>query len=132
MDILLGFLVQSIESIDGRKGSARFYIEASIAFEIQRREKKITHNKRVMRKRAKILEKGPLASDEEFDDSLQLQRLNEAEKQQIREEKTAEIYRQTMFKYKMMRIRSKIGYQSFKKRKTISELLISQILRSYN
>ena len=32
----------------------------------------------------------------------------------------------------MMRIRSKIGYSSFKHRKTVSELLINQILRSYN
>lgn len=85
-----------------------------------------------MKKRAKVLESGPLADDEEFHESLQLQRLDEAEMQQIRLDKTTEIYRQTMFKYKMMRIRSKIGYSSFKRRKTVSELLVNQILRSYN
>ena len=37
-----------------------------------------------MRKRTKVLEQGPLADNEEFDDSLQLQRLDEAEKEHIR------------------------------------------------
>ena len=53
---------------DSRKGTANFYIEASIVNEINRREKKL--NKRTKAIRNKILEKGPLADDEEFDETL--------------------------------------------------------------
>ena len=42
-----------------------------------------------------------------------------------------EIFRQTMFKYLLMRIRIKIGYHAFQNRMTISELIIAQIYRSY-
>jgi len=42
-----------------------------------------------------------------------------------------EIYRQTMFKYLLMRVRSKIAYHAFQKRMTINELIISQIYSSY-
>ena len=36
-----------------------------------------------------------------------------------------------MFKYTLMRIRSKIGYIAFQNRMTINELIITQIQRSY-
>lgn len=52
------------------RGSANFYIEAAIINEVNRREKKL--NRRTTRIRSKILEAGPLASDEEFDETLQI------------------------------------------------------------
>ena len=68
MDLLVALLVQKVKTIDGTKGSACFYIEASISYEIQRRERR--KNKRIQKQRDKILAQGPLARDEEFDDSL--------------------------------------------------------------
>lgn len=57
-----------MKTIDGKKGSANLYIEGSIIYEIKRRER--YNNKRRLKIRAKILEDGPLASDEEFDEEL--------------------------------------------------------------
>ena len=37
-----------------------------------------------------------------------------------------------MFKFSMMRVRSKISYHAFKKRKTISEFMLRAILNEYN
>ena len=68
MDLIVRFLVQALNTSDGRKGTANFYIEAAIINEINRREKKL--NRRTNRIRNKILEKGPLAEDEEFDETL--------------------------------------------------------------
>jgi hypothetical protein len=68
MDLVVRFLVQALNTSDGRKGTANFYIEAAIINEINRREKKI--NRRANRIRNKILEAGPLASDEEFEEDL--------------------------------------------------------------
>lgn len=70
MDVLVRYLVQALNTRDGNRGSANFYIEASIINEINRREKKL--NRRTTRIRNKILEAGPLASDEEFDETLQI------------------------------------------------------------
>lgn len=130
MDVLVRFLVQALNTIDGRTGSANFYVEAAILNEIARREKRL--NRRTNRIRNKILEAGPLAADEEFDETLQIQRLTDEEKQQIRYEKTKEIHRQTMFKYTLMRVRAKIGYHAFQRRMTINEHILTQVLRSYN
>lgn len=91
MDKLVRFLVQALNTTDGKKGSANFYIEAAIINEINRREKKL--NKRTNKIRNKILEAGPLASDEEFDETLQIKTLSDEEKQQIRYEKTKEVHR---------------------------------------
>ena len=73
-----------------------------------------------------------MASDEEFVESLDIKYLSEEEKDQIRYEKRKEIYRQTMFKYTIMRVRAKISYYAFQRRMIINEHIISQILRSYN
>ena len=74
MDILIRFLVQALDTVDGRKGTASFYTEASIHYEIERQEKK--RNKKVLKRRSQF----EMESDEEYDDSLQLQLLNEEEK----------------------------------------------------
>ena len=130
MDLLVRYLVQVLNTVDGNRNSANFYIESAVINEIQRREKRL--NKKTNRIRQKILDNGPLASDEEFDETLQIQYLSEEEKQKIRYEKSKEIYRQTMFKYTLMRVRAKIGYHAFQRRMTVCEHVLSQILRSYN
>lgn len=40
--------------------------------------------------------------------------------------------RKAILKYKILRIRIKISYYSFMKNQTVGELMISQILSSYN
>ena len=64
---LIKFLVQGIQTIDGRNGTANFYINAATKMEIDRIEKKM--NRKVQKKRDMI----PCASDEEYEDWLQLQ-----------------------------------------------------------
>lgn len=91
MDIVVRFLVQALNTIDGRKGSANFFIEAAISNEITRREKRL--NRRTNKIRNRILEAGPLASDEEFDETLQIKYLSDEEKQHIRYTKMKEIHR---------------------------------------
>jgi len=41
------------------------------------------------------------------------------------------ILRNVSFKYKLMAIRSKISYSAFIKKMTVTELIISQILKTY-
>jgi hypothetical protein len=53
-----------MKTIDGRNGSAPFYINSATRFEIDRIEKKM--NKKVQKKRDMI----PCASDEEYEDWL--------------------------------------------------------------
>ena len=80
MDVLVRYLVQALNTTDGRKGTANFYIEASIINEINRREKRL--NKRANKIRNRLLEEdGPLASDEEFVEDLQIKYLSEEEKE---------------------------------------------------
>lgn len=91
MDLVVRYLVQALNTSDGRKGTANFYIEAAIINEIRRREKRL--NRRTNKIRSKILEAGPLKEDEEFDETLQIKYITEEEKDQIRYEKTKEIHR---------------------------------------
>jgi len=125
MNLFLRFLVQALNTMDGHQDSAQFFIDAATINEIERRERKL--NKRVL----KIRKVTPLADDEEYDDSLELKRLHDYEQRTIKEDMAKEIYRQTMFKYLLMRVRSKIAYHAFQKRMTINELIISQIYSSY-
>jgi len=67
-------------------------------------------NKKTLKARAKL---EPLREDEEFDENLQLVFLTDAQKEQIRLDKQKEIYRQTMFKFSLMRVRAKISYYAF-------------------
>ena len=68
MDQLLGFLVQKMQTIDGKKGTAKFYIEAAVKYEIERREK--LYNKKILKIRKKL--EPLMKDDEEFDDTLQI------------------------------------------------------------
>ena len=45
---------------------------------------------------------------------------------------TRELYRQTAFKYKLMRVRSKISYAAFKNRMVVSEFIMHMMMTSYN
>ena len=109
MDRFLKFLVRGIRTIDGRSGTADFLIQAATKAEIENTEKRM--NKKIYRRR----ESYPLAEDEEYEDWLQLKLLTEEQRETIRQEREKEIYRQTDFKYMMMRVRSKISYHAFRK-----------------
>jgi hypothetical protein len=85
MDILIRFLIQALDTVDGRRGTADFYTQASLHYEIERQEKRM--NKRTLKRRAKILEAGPLASDEEFDEKHQIVYLTDEQKEDIRKAK---------------------------------------------
>ena len=119
MDLLLRFLVQALDTVDGNRGTAEFFTQASLHYEIERQEQEM--NKKTLKARAKL---EPLRDDEEFDDSLQLVFLTDKQKEQIRKDKQKEIYRQTMFKFSLMRVRAKISYYAFQKRRTINEHII--------
>lgn len=49
MDILVAYLIHSLHTIDGQRGTANFIIEAAVRSEVARREREI--NRGVMRKR---------------------------------------------------------------------------------
>lgn len=84
---LVKFLVQAINTVDGRRDTAQFYIDAAVHYEIERREKRL--NRKIQKMRDAIV----LADDEEFDSSLDYKFLGEEEKQEIREYYTREIHR---------------------------------------
>lgn len=69
-------------------------------------------NRKIMEMRKQV----NLKQNEEFTGPLQLLELTECEKTEIKTDKKREILRQTMFKFKLMRVRTKIGYHAFKKR----------------
>ena len=66
MTLLIRFLVQAMNTIDGKPNTARFLIDAGTLTEIQRREKKL--NRKVLKIRKSI----PIEDDEEYDESLEL------------------------------------------------------------
>ena len=119
MNVFLRLLVQALNTIDGSVNSAQFYIEASALTEVARREKAL--NKKILARRKAVRLKG----DEEYDGTLQLLQLSHEEKDRILEEKRKEIHRQTMFKFSLMRVRSKMSYYAFRKRMPINELMLS-------
>lgn len=68
------FLIQALNTCDGRKDTAQFWIDATVMNEIDRREKKI--NKKVIKKRATI----NLPDDEEYCGDCTWIDLSDAEK----------------------------------------------------
>lgn len=119
MNVFLRFLVQALNTVDGTANSAQFYIEAAALNEVARREKAL--NKKILARRKSIRLRG----DEEYDQSLQLLQLSQAEKDRILEEKRREIHRQTMFKFTLMKVRSKISYYAFRRSMPIAELMLT-------
>ena len=87
MDRFLRFLVRGIRTIDGRRETADFLINAATKAEIERTEKRM--NKKIMKRRDSV----PIADDEEYCDHLALKELTEEQKELIRYEKEKEIYR---------------------------------------
>jgi hypothetical protein len=93
MDILVKFLVYSINTMDCRKDSAENYIKGATMFEVKRREKllRIAARERGMWKRADL-------------------ELTKEAKDDIEYKWRKKIYQQTIFKYQLMRVRAKIAY----------------------
>lgn len=118
MNLFLRFLIITLNTQTGDRGDAERSILAATWSEIRKREREMIRNFKANKHiRATIK-----ASELE---------LTEAQKVQIMEEKRREVYRQTMFKYTLMKIRSKIAFESFQKRKTINEIMLTQMLNSY-
>jgi hypothetical protein len=57
-----------LDAVDGRASTGSFFTEAATINEIEREEKRL--NKKRLKVRAKILNEGELASDEEFSENL--------------------------------------------------------------
>lgn len=108
MNRFLKFLIRAIKSVDGNAGTADFLINAATLQEIQKTEKKL--NRQIHKRRQTLT----LEPNEAWDDS-DLYKLTDEQKEKIKEFNTKEIYRQTFFKYILMRIRSKISYYAYKK-----------------
>ncbi len=53
------------------------------------------------------------------------------ERNELSQETKLKILKSVSFKYKLMGIRSKISYYAFINKKTVAELIISQILKTY-
>lgn len=100
-------LIDAMETIDGNKGS-RNKLEKKIIKE-KNRLNSIRISKLNIRTGAK--------------DLMEPATLTEQDKVQI--------FQKTLFKFKLMKIRAKIGFIAFKQNKTINELLLNQIKQSY-
>lgn len=114
MDLLIKFLVFSINTADCRKDSAENTIKGATLFEVQRRE-------RELRKVARA--KGRWTRQEI--------ELTQEQKDEIEYRWRKKVYQNTIYKYNLMRVRAKIAYQAFQNRMSINELFIKQIQESY-
>ena len=113
MDLFLKFLVMSLNTLDGVKGSAR-----ALLSRMCRQEKKAIAKK--MRREQPALE------NVKYRDFIPKE-----QQEAIRLQHAAEIYAKTAKKYRVLRVRSKIAYAAFQQRETVNELLIGAILSSY-
>lgn len=94
MKLFLKFLVMSLKTIDGSRGSAELPFQQIYLGEVLKREKQL--KKACFAKRGVFKKEALVLSDEA--------------KEQIKIEKWKEIYKRTLFKYTLMKIRSKIAY----------------------
>ena len=113
MDLFLKFLIMALNTLDGVKGSARPLLNRMC-----RQEKKAIA-KRMRRE-------DPALLHVKYTDFIPKE-----QQEAMKQVHGAEIYAKTAFKYKLLRIRSKIAYAAFQQRMTVNELLISTILSSY-
>lgn len=113
MTLFLRFLIMSMSTLDGKRDSATKLIKLLYDTEIKKvaRQMKLDDPKLAKRRNEKIV------SDEK--------------KQAIMREKRQQVYRQTLYKYKLIRIRTKIGFHAMQKRVSVNELIIQRILKSY-
>lgn len=93
MNLILKFLVQAINTVDGRRDTAQFYIDAATIYGIERTEKRL--NRQVIRNRKTV----EIAEDEEWCGDCEWKYLTEQERQTIRDDNTREIHRQAIFKF---------------------------------
>ena len=103
MDDLIKLIVRGMNTVDGNRGSI-----AGV-------------KKKILKIKKKDAESAFTKAD--FDDDGN---------PVIQEKEQYSILRSTCFKYKLMRIRCKISYTAFICNKTIPELLMSQILNTYD
>lgn len=114
MNLFLKLLIVSTHTLDGVKNSANGLSNALFEESVKKRSIQIRRERR----------------------GHNLSKNNHAivpakEKVEIRRKHLSQIYRQTFFKYRLMRIRIKIGFHAYQSRQTINEMIISQILASY-
>lgn len=103
MNMFLKFLIYSLRTFDGKRGTAKDLVKALQRQEVRRLKK----------------EQGR-------------QVISESKRQEIKERSEYTVYRRVYFKYQVLKIRHKISYSAFEKRMTIPELLCRQILTTYD
>lgn len=103
MNMFLKFLIYSLKTFDGQRGTAKNLVKA-----LQRQEVRILKQ----------------------DQGRQV--ISESKKQEIRERSEYTVYRRVYLKYQILKIRHKISYSAFQKKMTIPEMLVTQILDSYD
>ena len=113
MDLFLKFLIMSLNTLDGVKGSARALLSRMCRQEKKAIAKKMRHEQ-------------PALENVKYRDFIPKE-----QQDAIRLQHAAEIYAKTAKKYRVLRIRSKIAYAAFQQRETVNELLIGTILSSY-
>ena len=74
MNLLIKFLVQAINTVDGQKNTAQFYIDAATINGIEKKEKRL--NKKVLKNR----ENESIQDDEEWNGDCEWKYLNEQQK----------------------------------------------------
>ena len=114
MDILLKYLIWTLNTIDGKRNSAAKKVHWAYECEFGRQQK---------RYRKSIAGEGFFLPTEYL--------VNDMVKSQILDLKKREIYRETFFRLRLIRIRSKISYHAYQQNVTINELILKQILKSF-
>ena len=114
MDQLLRFLIWTLNTRNGKKNSAAKAVQAAYDAEFKRVQKRF---------RESIKGHGHFNENE--------YKLNEEVKNKILDAKKREVYKETLFRFRMIRIRAKISYSAFRNHMTINELFLTQILESF-
>ena len=113
MNDLLNFLIEAINTVDGNRDSANKVYNAI-------RDEKI---KGELEKKTKMSS----AKKKTWMSNPQVQR-----KYAPKPIERLSVMKTTSFRYKLLRIRSKLGFEAFRQKKTVQELLLSQIMASYS
>ena len=102
MDLILKFLIYSIRTLDGNRGTANHLL-----WTLQEQSKK---QFKELKKRNTISK----MREHQFDQYNQMK-----------------VFKKIFLKYKLMIVRAKISFMAFAEGRTINELIISQIIKSY-
>lgn len=112
MNLFLRFLVITLNTQTGDRDDAERNILASYYTEIRKRERELIRKFRANKHIRPTIKQSEVE-------------LNDEQKEQIMIQKRREIYRQTIYKYTLMKIRSKIAYQAFQHRMSINEIMLT-------